>query len=122
LLRLARIGRHKSIRRNTGDMRQFHRPQYALRQRDLGHRCSVSACVGTFPLPVRLTPDRPTREYADDPHAIAIAEGARRLNELREAWPKPPDLVERLPEVVPGFPDRIAPVSPKAAAILKNVP
>jgi hypothetical protein len=69
---------------------------------------------------VGLTPDRPTAEYADDPRAIAIAEGARRLNELREAWLNPPDLVERLPEVVPGFPDRIVPVSPKAVAILKK--
>ncbi len=67
-----------------------------------------------------LTPDRPTTEYADDPHAIAIAQAARRLNELREAWLNPPDLVERLPGVVPGFPDRIVPVSPKATAILKK--
>jgi hypothetical protein len=39
---------------------------------------------------------------------------------LREAWLNPPDLVERVPEVVPGFPDRIVPVSPRAAAILKK--
>jgi hypothetical protein len=32
----------------------------------------------------------------------------------------PPDLVERVPEVVPGYPDRIVPVSPTAAAILKK--
>jgi hypothetical protein len=41
---------------------------------------------------------------------------------LREAWLNPPDLVECVPEVVPGFPDRIVPVSPKAAAILKSAP
>jgi type II restriction/modification system DNA methylase subunit YeeA len=45
---------------------------------------------------------------------------ARRLNELREAWLNPPDLVERVPEVVSGYPDRILPVSPKAAAVLKK--
>ena len=45
---------------------------------------------------------------------------ARRLNELREAWLNPPDLVKREPEVVPGFPDRIVPAGPKAAAILKT--
>jgi type II restriction/modification system DNA methylase subunit YeeA len=39
---------------------------------------------------------------------------------LREAWLNPPDLVERVPEVVPGYPDRIIPVSAKAAAILKT--
>jgi hypothetical protein len=31
-----------------------------------------------------------------------------------------PDLVERVPEVVPGFPDRIVPRNAKAAAILKS--
>jgi type II restriction/modification system DNA methylase subunit YeeA len=74
----------------------------------------------TFPFPEGLTPNIPAAEYADDPRAVAIAEPARRLNELREAWLNPPDLVERSPEVVPGFPNRIVPVSPKAAAILKK--
>jgi hypothetical protein len=49
-----------------------------------------------------------------------IAEAARRLDELRQAWLNPPDLVERVSEVVPGFPDRIIPVSSKAAAMLKK--
>jgi len=74
----------------------------------------------TFPFPEGLTPNRPAAEYAGDPRAITIAETARRLYELREAWLNPPDLVERVPEVVPGFPDRIVPVSPKAALILKK--
>jgi type II restriction/modification system DNA methylase subunit YeeA len=39
---------------------------------------------------------------------------------LREAWLNPPDLVERVPEVVPGYRDRVVPVSPKAAAELKK--
>jgi type II restriction/modification system DNA methylase subunit YeeA len=74
----------------------------------------------TYPFPEGLTPNVPASDYADDPRAIAIAEVARRLNELREAWLNPPDLVERISEVVPGYPDRIVPVSPKAAAILKT--
>jgi hypothetical protein len=37
----------------------------------------------------------------------------RRLNELHEAWLNPPDLVERVAEVVPGYPDRIVPVRAK---------
>jgi type II restriction/modification system DNA methylase subunit YeeA len=74
----------------------------------------------TFPFPEGLTPNIPAAAYADDPRAVAIAEAARRLNELREAWLNPPDLVERVPEVVPGFPDRILPVNPSAAAILKT--
>jgi type II restriction/modification system DNA methylase subunit YeeA len=40
--------------------------------------------------------------------------------EKRDLWLNPPDLVERIPEVVPGFPDRIIPRNPKAAAILKT--
>jgi type II restriction/modification system DNA methylase subunit YeeA len=51
---------------------------------------------------------------------VAIAEAARRLNELREAWLNPPDLVRREPEVVPGYPDRILLVDARAAAILKK--
>jgi hypothetical protein len=74
----------------------------------------------TFPFPEGLTPDQPAAEYAGDPPAVAIAEAARRLNELRVAWLNPSDLVERIPEVVPGFPDRIVPISPKAGAIRKK--
>jgi type II restriction/modification system DNA methylase subunit YeeA len=39
---------------------------------------------------------------------------------LREAWLNPPDLVERVAEVVAGYPDRIVPKSAKAAAVLKK--
>jgi type II restriction/modification system DNA methylase subunit YeeA len=83
-------------------------------------RYTPSTTFETFPFPDGLTPNRPAVEYADDPRAIAIAEAARGLNELREAWLNPRDLVERVPEVVPGFPDRIVPVNPKAAATLKK--
>jgi type II restriction/modification system DNA methylase subunit YeeA len=74
----------------------------------------------TFSFPEGLTPNRPAAEYADDARAVAISDAARRLNELREAWLNPPDLVQRVPEAVPGFPDRIVAVNPKAATILKK--
>ncbi len=74
----------------------------------------------TFPFPEGLTPNIPAAEYADDPRAVAIAAAARRLDELREAWLNPPDLVERVAEVVAGYPDRIVPKSAKAAAVLKK--
>ena len=83
-------------------------------------RYTPSTTFETFPFPEGLTPNIPAADYADDPWAVAIAAAARRLNELREAWLNPPDLVERVPEVVPGYPDRILPVSPQAAAILKK--
>jgi type II restriction/modification system DNA methylase subunit YeeA len=66
-----------------------------------------------------MSPNISPAEYADDPRAIAIAKAARQLNDLREAWLNPSDLVERVPEVVPGYPDRIIPVRPKAT-ILKT--
>ena len=83
-------------------------------------RYTPSTTFETFPFPDGLTPNIPATEYSADPRAVAIAEAARRLNELREAWLNPPDLVERVPEVVPGYPDRIVPVSPRAATILKK--
>jgi type II restriction/modification system DNA methylase subunit YeeA len=39
---------------------------------------------------------------------------------LRENWLNPPDLVKKVPEVVPGYPDRILPVDEKAVVILKK--
>ena len=39
---------------------------------------------------------------------------------MREAWLNPPDLVERVAEVVAGFPERIVPVNAQAAAVLKK--
>jgi type II restriction/modification system DNA methylase subunit YeeA len=81
-------------------------------------RYTPSTTFETFPYPEELTPSRPAAEYVDSPRAIAIAAAARRLNELREAWLNPPDLVERMPEVMPGYPDRVVPASPQAATIL----
>ena len=39
--------------------------------------------------------------------------------EARDRWLNPPDLVERVPEVVPGFPDRVLPRDAKATAVLR---
>ena len=74
----------------------------------------------TFPFPEGLTPNIPAADYVSDPLAIAIAKAASRLNELREAWLNPPDLVQRVPEVVPGYPDRILPIDEAAAKVLKD--
>jgi type II restriction/modification system DNA methylase subunit YeeA len=83
-------------------------------------RYTPTTTFETFPFPEGLTPNRPAAEYAGDPHAVTVAATAQRLNELREAWLNPPDLVEHVPEVVPGYPDRIVPLSPKASVILKK--
>jgi type II restriction/modification system DNA methylase subunit YeeA len=73
-----------------------------------------------FPFPEGLTPNIPAKDYENDPRAIAIAKAAKRLDELRNAWLNPPDLIDIVPEVVPGYPDRILPKNDKAAAELKK--
>ncbi len=83
-------------------------------------RYTSSTTFRTFPFPEGLTPNIPPSAYASDPRAMKITDAAKRLNELREAWLNPPDLVRRVPEVVPGFPDRILPIDDKAVTILKK--
>jgi type II restriction/modification system DNA methylase subunit YeeA len=83
-------------------------------------RYTPSTTFETFPFPEGLTPDIPAAAYADDPRAQAIAAAAARLNELRENWLNPADLVVRVPEVVAGYPDRILPKDEDAAKELKK--
>ncbi len=83
-------------------------------------RYSHKSTFETFPFPEGLTPNIPAADYAGDPRAIKIAAVAARLNELRENWLNPADLVKRVPEVVAGYPDRILPINEAAAIILKT--
>jgi type II restriction/modification system DNA methylase subunit YeeA len=83
-------------------------------------RYTSTTTFETFPFPKGLTPDVPTEDYKSDPRAIAISSAAKRLDELRNAWLNPPDLVDIVPEVVPGYPDRILPKTEEAAALLKK--
>jgi hypothetical protein len=83
-------------------------------------RYTPTTTFETFPFPEGLTPNIPAAEYADDPRAIAIAKAAKRLDDLRNVWLNPPDLVKIEPEVVPGYPDRILPKDTAAAVKLKS--
>ena len=83
-------------------------------------RYTPSTTFETFPFPEGLTPNIPASDYAADRRAVKIAAAAAKLNELRENWLNPPDLVKRVPEVVPGYPDRILPVSEAAGLVLKK--
>jgi type II restriction/modification system DNA methylase subunit YeeA len=105
----------------------LHSRHHELWATAIGNRMGVGnqrrynlTCFETFPFPEGLTPDVPAGSYADDPRAIAIADAARQLNELRENWLNPYNLVKRVPEVVPGFPDRTMPVDDDAAEALKG--
>ena len=83
-------------------------------------RYNSSTIFDTYPFPCGLTPDIPATDYAADPCARRIADAARQLDELRSNWLNPADLVQRVPEVVPGYPDRILPVDDEAAAELRK--
>lgn len=83
-------------------------------------RYTPTTTFETFPFPEGLTPNIPAKKYESDPRAIAIAKTATRLNELRNAWLNPPDLIEVVPEVAPGYPDRYLPKNEAAAAELKK--
>ena len=77
-------------------------------------------CFETFPFPDGLTPDRPVAVWTGDPQAEAIAAAARALVEARDRWLNPPELVQLVPEVVPGFPDRLLPRGVPAAVTLRT--
>jgi hypothetical protein len=86
-------------------------------------RYTPTTTFETFPFPAGLTPADtagPVETLADGvvlpagspvrrPVTLAIAHAAHRLNELRENWLNPTEWVDRVPEVVPGYPDRIIP-------------
>ncbi len=72
-------------------------------------RYTPTTTFETFPFPNGLSPDVPAADYAEDPRAIAIAEAARRLVELRDHWLDPPEWVQWIDEPVPGYQPRPVP-------------
>ena len=82
-------------------------------------RYTPTTTFGTFPFPEGLSPDIPAADYADNPRAIAIAEAARRLVELRDRWINPPEWVEWVDEPVSGYPRHPVPRDETAARLLK---
>jgi len=65
---------------------------------------NAKSCFETFPLP-------PGFSFVSSclcgDSWNAIAKAAKRLDELRTNWLNPPEWIECIPEVVPGYPDRI---------------
>lgn len=72
-------------------------------------RYTPTTTFETFPFPAGLTPNVLAENYAADSRAVRIAATAKRLNELRENWLNPPELVARVPEVTAGYPERLIP-------------
>lgn len=83
-------------------------------------RYTPTTTFETFPFPEGLVPNVPASDYAKDSRAIAIANAAKRLDGLRNAWLNPPDLIHIEREVVPGYPNRILPRDTVAAAVLRE--
>lgn len=83
-------------------------------------RYTPSTTFETFPFPEGLTPNIPYVRFNSDPRAVAIAEAAKRLERLREAWLNPRDLVRVESEVVAGYPDRVLPRDAAAEAVLRT--
>ena len=83
-------------------------------------RYTPTTAFATFPFPEGLTPDVPAPDYADDPRAIAIADAARRLVELRDRWLNPPEWVKWIDETVPGYPKRPVPTADADLTQLKK--
>ena len=70
-------------------------------------RYTPTTTFETFPFPAGMTPRDTASGSPAGPAAGAIATAAQRLNELRETWLNPPEWTDRIPEIVPGYPDRI---------------
>jgi len=83
-------------------------------------RYTPTTTFETFVFPEGLTPDIPSSAYASIPRSREIAKAAKRLDDLRNAWLNPADLIRIEPEVVPSYPDRILPKDRFAAATLRE--
>ena len=83
-------------------------------------RYNTATTFETFPFPDDLYGYLNSFELTDREIIEPIVEAARDLNVLRENWLNPKDLVNRTPEIIAGFPDRLLPVGDKAASILKQ--
>ena len=83
-------------------------------------RYTPTTTFETFPFPDGLSPDVPAAIHADAPRAVAIAEAAQRLAQLRNRWLNPPEWVEWIDEPVPDYPQRPVPRDEATAAQLKR--
>jgi hypothetical protein len=123
-----RVGKREARTNECYWLFQWSRPVMRRALRALP-RYTPTTCFETFPFPAGLTPADTAHQRteaieggalipADLPAAVraqagAIARGAKRLVELRDAWLNPPEWTERVSEVVPlgmdrsPYPDRI---------------
>lgn len=88
---------------------RFHRAWALRKGSDLEDRprYTHTTTFATFPFPHGMTPNVPVEIARKLPAAAAVELAAQRLNDLRQGWLYPADLVVSVPEVAPGFPPRL---------------
>jgi hypothetical protein len=125
------LDQFKGFRAERPPKVQFNRP--FLSQPPYSHRQQPSlngAWIASRPM--EQIPARRITEaelIAIEPHedlglrqmaGAELREAARKLNQLRVNWLNPSDIVQEIPECVPGFPSRLIPVDVKAAQELRK--
>jgi type II restriction/modification system DNA methylase subunit YeeA len=83
-------------------------------------RYTPSTTFETFPFPEGMAPNLPSTKFAEDPRAVKIATCAKTLNQLRQNWLNPPELIEFVQDEIPEFPARTVARNEKAANELKK--
>ena len=83
-------------------------------------RYTPTTTFQTFPFPWPLNTVDEALSPEQRTHRDAISAAAHDLNELRERWLNPPDLVRQEPDVHPSLPPRLVPVDQDAARTLKQ--
>ena len=96
----------------TTTFETFPFPEHMTPLDTAGWGPGVTICDNHKELPAPIPPCVP-------PAAITISAAAKKLNQLRESWLNPPEWTDRIPEIVPGYPDRIV-AKPGHAAELKK--
>jgi hypothetical protein len=81
-------------------------------------RYTHTTTFATFPFPEGMAPMDSVAAARKLPAAAAIETAAKRLDQLRNGYLYPADLIVRRAESVPGFPDRLLPKGEEAARAL----
>jgi hypothetical protein len=81
-------------------------------------RYTHTTTFATFPFPEGMTPNSDLKKAKTLPAAAAIETAAERLDQLRNGWLYPVDLVRSASEAVSGFPERIVAKDQTAARTL----
>ena len=81
-------------------------------------RYTHTTTVATFPFPEGMAPDQAVAAARALRTAPAIETAAKRLDELRNGWLYPADLIQHVPESVAGFPTRCIAKDQKSAKLL----